>query len=230
MDLRRCVDTCVNLINGEDCGWNIASKDRLSGKTWEYLWKGYNPYQQEYPLPEKNEEQTEDIFTFQIKVDGRTVMEKNFTGDYYPPKVKYDVDIRKTIPKIVREIQETLSVDNPITMYGEGKIRRDYIFVTDAVKGLILVAEKGTDPLYFIGSGVPRSLKDIFGFVIETVGMGRIEQIETPEFHRKVGTGDFWVDNKKICSLGWSLEVELIEGIQRTADYYRENPELLDLE
>lgn len=119
MDLRRCLDKCVNLINGEGCGWDIPAKETLRGKTWEYLWKGYNPYQQDYPQPERNEGQNEDIFTFQIKVDGRSVMETSFTGNYYPPKVKYDVDIRKTIPKIVREIQTTLSRRDPIMEYGE---------------------------------------------------------------------------------------------------------------
>jgi len=120
--------------------------------------------------------------------------------------------------------------DETITMYDEGAIRRDLIFVTDAVKGLIRVAEKGTEPLYFIGSGQPRSLKEIFGSITETVGSGQIKQIPTPEFHRKVGTGDFWVDNKKLRSLGWKAEVDLEEGIRLTADYYRANPEFLKQE
>ncbi len=117
-----------------------------------------------------------------------------------------------------------------ITMYDEGATKRDLIFVTDAAKGLIRVAEEGTEPLYFIGSGKPRRLKEIFGLIIETVRSGHIEQIQTPEFHRKVGTGDFWVDNTKLRSLGWKEEVDLAQGIRMTADYYRENPEFLEQE
>jgi UDP-glucose 4-epimerase len=117
--------------------------------------------------------------------------------------------------------------DETITMYDEGAIRRDMIFVTDAAKGLIRVAEKGTEPLYFIGSGIPRSLKEIFSSIVKTVGSGQIKKIPTPEFHRNVGTGDFWVDNKKLRSLGWKEEVDLVQGIRLTAEYYRANPEFL---
>ena len=115
-----------------------------------------------------------------------------------------------------------------ITMYGAGKIKRDLIFVSDATKAIVKVAEKGTEPLYFIGSGKPRSLKEAFESIVEVVGSGNIKQIPTPEFHQKVGTGDFWVDNKKIRALGWNEEVDLLQGIRMTADYYLANPEFLE--
>ena len=56
--------------------------------------------------------ENEDIFTFQIKVNGNIVIEKNFTGNDFPPKVRYDVDIRKIIPKIIATIQHGLILKN----------------------------------------------------------------------------------------------------------------------
>jgi len=119
--------------------------------------------------------------------------------------------------------------DETITMYGDGKVRRDYLYVSDAVRGLVRVAEKAVDDLYFIGSGQPRSIKEMLETIIEVVGKGRILPIETPDFHKKVGTRDFWIDNSKLSSLGWSAEVALEAGIRKTAEYYLETSDLLKI-
>ena len=108
-NLKTCVDRCVNFITGEG-QWDIPSESTLKGKTWEYLWAGFNPYLEEYPVSEvKNIYEDEDMFTFQIKINGRVVIERQFSGNDYPPKVRYDVDIRGVIPEIIAEIQETLA-------------------------------------------------------------------------------------------------------------------------
>ncbi len=39
----------------------------------------------------------EDMFTFQIKVNGKVVAQSIFSGNDYPPKVRYDVNIREII-------------------------------------------------------------------------------------------------------------------------------------
>jgi hypothetical protein len=113
-NLKDCVDKCVNLITG-DGQWEIPNEYTLKGKTWNYLWSGYNPYLDEYPPCEsKKIYEDEDIFTFQIRVNNRTVIERQFSGNDYPPKVRYDVDIRGVIPQIINEIQETLADKNLI--------------------------------------------------------------------------------------------------------------------
>lgn len=107
-NLKECVDRCVNIITGEGYA-KIPNKYSLKGKTWEYLWSGYNPYLEEYsPNEVKDNYEDEDIFTFQIRINGRVVIERQFSGNDYPPKVRYDVDIRGIIPEIINEIQETL--------------------------------------------------------------------------------------------------------------------------
>ena len=59
----------------------------------------------------------EDVFSFEIKVHGNVVAQKQFSGNWYPPKVRYDVDIRKLIPGIISKIQKTLSSKNLTTEY-----------------------------------------------------------------------------------------------------------------
>ena len=111
-DLKLCIDRCVDAITGENQN-EFPSRSTLKGKTWEYLWAGFNPYLETYPPCEvKDNYENEDIFTFQIRINGRPVIEKMFSGNDYPPKVRYDVDIRDVIPEIIAEIQETMGEKN----------------------------------------------------------------------------------------------------------------------
>jgi hypothetical protein len=94
-------------------------KNLFKHKTYEYMDKYYNYY-----TPVTTEETTpvdiyenEDFFTIQIKVRGRVVCERIFSGNDYPPNVRYDVDIRKIIPKIIEILQQGLSQKNYTKKY-----------------------------------------------------------------------------------------------------------------
>jgi len=103
IELKDTLDNCVDIL-----------KKHFKNNSYEYMYRYYNPYfnnnrdegSDEYT---KNIYENEDIFTFQIKVKGDVVAEKMFSGNDYPPKVRYDVDIRKIIPKIIDQIQQGLN-------------------------------------------------------------------------------------------------------------------------
>jgi len=93
-------------------------KQQFVSKSADYLYKYYNPHfvQTEEELNERAHKidiyENEDIFTFQIKVNGKIVAESIFSGNDYPPKVRYDVDIRKIIPRIIATIQNGMTLKN----------------------------------------------------------------------------------------------------------------------
>ena len=55
----------------------------------------------------------EDVFDFEIKTEIknelRLIGKRRFTGNVYPQRVRYSVDVRKIIPALIKEIQETFS-------------------------------------------------------------------------------------------------------------------------
>ncbi|MFW9886929.1 MAG: NAD-dependent epimerase/dehydratase family protein [Candidatus Thorarchaeota archaeon] len=114
-----------------------------------------------------------------------------------------------------------------ITVFGTGDVKRDYIYVDDAVNAIASVADRGKDELYFIGSGKPQPIGELFSTIIQVLGSGKLKRIPSSSYHKKVGTGDFWIDNTKLKSLGWSPEVSIEDGILNTARYYEENPDIL---
>ena len=98
------------------------------------MYKYYNPYF--YSTAEENVStdvevkdiyEEEDFFTFQILHNKKIVVEKIFTGNDYPPQVRYDVDIRKILPKIIDQVQQGLNQKNYTKEYGNYKLDRIFI-------------------------------------------------------------------------------------------------------
>jgi len=86
----------------------------LKKKSLEYLWGQYNAYekQTEEQINRTPVYDKEDIFDFEIRIDEKVIGHKRFTGNVYPQRVRYSVDIRDLIPKIIVQIQETLGQEN----------------------------------------------------------------------------------------------------------------------
>ena len=111
--------------------------------------------------------------------------------------------------------------DKTISLYDNGKIRRDYIYITDAISGIRTVGTTGKPgEVYFIGSGVGTSFRDMVDIMMREAEGGQIRIVESPGFHQRVGIGDFWIDNSKMRSLGWYPRVDLTRGIRQTVEYY----------
>ena len=88
-------------------------KRDLKNKTYEFLWSQYNPYFEQKTEDILKEEVTvEDFFDFEIRIDDVVVGHSQIRGNDYPQRVRYSVDIRKLIPSIIAEIQNTLSKEN----------------------------------------------------------------------------------------------------------------------
>lgn len=56
--------------------------------------------------------------------------------------------------------------EKPIFIYGDGKIIRDYLYIDDAIKGIInIINYKGEYKLFNLGSGIKTSLNDILNII-----------------------------------------------------------------
>ena len=106
----------------EDCVWLI--EDDLKEKTKESLWFYFKEYekQTEEEIDRRGISGKRDDFEFEIKVDDRSVIRSIFSGNYYPPKVRYAIDIRSLIPIIVGKIRSTLSERKYTRTYGAVKL------------------------------------------------------------------------------------------------------------
>jgi UDP-glucose 4-epimerase len=111
-----------------------------------------------------------------------------------------------------------------LSIYGDGRQRRDYIYIDDAVDALMLMAEApaANGRLYNVGSGHGTTIVDMARSIIEMAGGGRIGFVAWPRLPEQIETGDFVADIGRIRrELGWTPRVALADGLRRTVAYYR---------
>ena len=110
-----------------------------------------------------------------------------------------------------------------ITIYNKGKFFRDLIYISDVVNGINKIITKGkSGELYWISSFKKTWFYDL-GNWLEKFTESKIEYLETPSYTKKTDVGNFIVNNKKLCSLGWKPNVSLESGIKKTLQYFKEN-------
>jgi nucleoside-diphosphate-sugar epimerase len=116
---------------------------------------------------------------------------------------------------------KTCVEDGVIPLYDNGQSKRDYLFIEDALSALTLIADEGREDLYFVGSGIPYSFREMVLLMQAEAGGGTILPVTSPGFHSRVGIGDFWIDNEKTRRLGWEPIVDIKRGIRKTIQWYR---------
>lgn len=112
----------------------------------------------------------------------------------------------------------------PLTIYGEGRQGRDYIFVEDLAEAMLALglAPGVSGEVYNLGSATSTPFVEMAHLVAAAVPGTRVEQVEWPADRYFVETGDYLSDIAKITgAIGWRPRTSLKEGIARTVDYYR---------
>ena len=113
----------------------------------------------------------------------------------------------------------------PLTIYGDGRQGRDYIFVEDlAEAALALGLTPGTaGQVYNLGTGTGTPFIEMAHLVAEAVPGTQVKQVEWPANRAFVETGDYVSDITKISEIiTWAPKTSLRTGINRTVDYYRQ--------
>jgi len=114
----------------------------------------------------------------------------------------------------------------PLTVFGEGRQQRDYIYVEDVAEGLVsaALAPQTAGQVYNLGSGVGAPFIDMVRLMAEIIPGAEVQHVPWPQDRYFVETGDFVADITKIQeATGWSPRIGLREGIERTVAFYRQH-------
>jgi len=132
-------------------------------------------------------------------------------------------DARQTFLGIwIRQLLE----QKPIQVFGSGKQRRDFNFVTDVVDALLRAAASPEANGQVFNLGCPKniSLQELAGLLVELNGTGNYELVPFPDDRKAIDIGDYYADFRKIEKvLGWSPHVALENGLKQTLEFYRAN-------
>ena len=114
----------------------------------------------------------------------------------------------------------------PIKVFGDGLQLRDFNFVADVVKALLLAAlnSRADGKVYNLGSNEVVNLKQVAQLQVELHSGSRFEVVPFPPERKAIDIGDYYSNYNKFSSeLGWQPKVNLKEGLVACLDYYERN-------
>ncbi len=125
----------------------------------------------------------------------------------------------KLIPLMVLNANE----GKELPVYGDGKNVRDWIYVRDHARGIIMVAEKGrTGEAYNMGGAAEKENIEIVKLIIDKVG--KDESLIRYVKDRPGHDFRYAMDFEKIKNeLGWEPEMTFEEGMASTVEWYLNN-------
>jgi UDP-glucose 4-epimerase len=110
----------------------------------------------------------------------------------------------------------------------EGHQLRDFTYVSDAVRALLMAAasDQVNGQVFNLGGDCVISLKDLADLLIRVNGAGEYTIQSFPSDRKRIDIGDYYADFSQISSvLKWKPEVPLQEGLANTLAFYREHLE-----
>ncbi|GEB35497.1 MULTISPECIES: GDP-L-fucose synthase family protein [Brevibacillus] len=141
----------------------------------------------------------------------------------YGPHDNFDLESSHVIPAIIRKCLEAKAAkQDEIVLWGTGNVTREFIYVQDAARAIVLATEKydSSDPVN-IGSGEEMTIAELASTIQKLCGYeGRIVwDASKPDGQprRKLAT------DKARDAFGFTATTPLLAGLQQTIDWYRQH-------
>jgi len=138
-------------------------------------------------------------------------------ANLYGPRDNFDLESSHVIPALIRKMVDS---KDEIVLWGDGTPTREFLYVDDAVEGLVLAAEHydGAEPVN-LGTGAEISIRELAQLVADVTGFdGRI----TWDRSMPNGQPRRSLDSSRAEELfDFRARTPLREGLERTVAWYR---------
>lgn len=139
----------------------------------------------------------------------------------YGPRDNFDLEDSHVIPALIRKFVEAVESDaDQVTLWGSGKPSREFLFVEDAARALLLAGERlNTSEPVNIGTGIETPIRELAELVAELSGFfGEIAW----DLSRPDGQLSRRLDVSRARALiGFEAEVSLVVGLTKTIEAFR---------
>jgi GDP-L-fucose synthase len=142
-------------------------------------------------------------------------------ANLYGPGDNFDLEDSHVIAAMVRKyVEATERGDSAVTMWGTGEPSREFLYVDDAARALVLAAERydSSDPVN-VGTGRETRIRDLAETIVRLTGYRGETVWDTS---RPDGQPTRYLDVSRARErFGFVAETELEEGLRRTIDSFR---------
>ena len=112
-----------------------------------------------------------------------------------------------------------------LILYGDGGQKRDFTYVDDIVDGTIRALRPLGYEVINLGDNHPHNMLEMISIIEQ--GLGKAARIKNMPLH-KADAEATWADITKARKLlGWEPQISLEDGIGKTIQWFRENPDLV---
>jgi GDP-L-fucose synthase len=144
-----------------------------------------------------------------------------FPVNLYGPRDNFDLEDSHVIPAMIRKLETARqSGAGEVVLWGDGSPTREFLYVEDAARGLVLAAERydGADPVN-LGAGFEISIRDLAEKIAGLVGyQGSLVW----DASRPNGQPRRRLDvSRARAAFGFSAETSFDDGLARTIAWYR---------
>ena len=182
------------------------------------LWNGYpEESNAPYGLAKKMMLVLSDAYRRQYGFDSCAPIVANLYG----PNDNFDLEDSHVIAAMIRKFVEAVDRgESEVVLWGTGKPSREFLYVDDAARALLLAAERldSSEPVN-VGTGRETRIGDLAAMIQEIVGyQGEIVW----DTSRPDGQPTRYLDVSRARELmGFEAEMPLDEGLRRTVDSFR---------
>ncbi len=114
---------------------------------------------------------------------------------------------------VVYNMIQNIKQNKSITIYGDGKQTRDFLYVEDVVDAIVTALQKEKNGIYNVGSGVNVSLLDLAAS-LKKLFPGQVE-IDFQDSEKGKPKNISYSLEKVKKELGWESQISLEEGLQK---------------
>ncbi len=141
----------------------------------------------------------------------------------YGPRDNFNLETSHVIPALIRKCIEAQDRgDKQVVLWGDGSPTREFLYVEDAVEGILLATERynGSEPVN-LGSGMEISIKDLAELIARLTGFDGEFVWDTSKPN---GQPRRALDVRRAKEyFGFQAQMPFEEGLRRTIAWYREN-------
>lgn len=141
----------------------------------------------------------------------------------YGPGDNFDLESSHVIPALIRKFVEAMDVGKDVVeVWGTGNVSREFLYVADAARGLIMATERYNKPEPVnLGTGFEITIRDLVKMIADLLGYeGRIEwNTGRPDGQPRRGLDT----SRARDEFDFEAEVGFEDGLKRTIEWYKNN-------
>lgn len=119
-------------------------------------------------------------------------------------------------------------MDETITVFGDGNIMRDFLYIDDCVSAMLLTgaSDSAYGETFNVGNDQHTTIYELVKVILKIVQSGKSKFTPFTKERAAQEPGDFYPDISKITkAVAWQPGTSLEEGLRRTYEYYRKYKE-----